>query len=227
MNNSIYKKGLAVVLIIAIIIMAALGIKLSGKENEIIFTNYSSVEPTEEEGVQDTEETKAYIYVDIDGAVNAPGVYSLLEGSRVVDAINMAGGLKEGAMTQNLNKARKLIDGEKIYIYMEGDVDFEISPDNNLININTASSDLLMSLPGIGEVYAKRIIDYRNKKKFSSIEEIKNIEGIGDKTFEKLKELITVNWCSLEIRFFTCGSEWYRLGPLFKKLNTGAEYGCK
>lgn len=193
MNNSIYKKGLAVVLIIAIIIMAALGIKLSGKENEIIFTNYSSVEPTEEEGVQDTEETKAYIYVDIDGAVNAPGVYSLLEGSRVVDAINMAGGLKEGAMTQNLNKARKLIDGEKIYIYMEGDVDFEISPDNNLININTASSDLLMSLPGIGEVYAKRIIDYRNKKKFSSIEEIKNIEGIGDKTFEKLKELITVN----------------------------------
>jgi comEA protein len=63
---------------------------------------------------------------------------------------------------------------------------------NNLININTASAELLMTLPGIGEVYAERIIEYRTNKKFSSIEEIKNIQGIGDKTFEKLKELISI-----------------------------------
>jgi competence protein ComEA len=86
-----------------------------------------------------------------------------------------------------------LVDGEKIYIYIEGEMEIIASEDNGiLININTASADVLMSLPGIGEVYAKRIVEYRNTKKFSSIEEIKNIQGIGDKTFEKLKELITV-----------------------------------
>ncbi|MDD4088280.1 MAG: helix-hairpin-helix domain-containing protein [Tissierellia bacterium] len=186
MNNSVYKKGLAVVLIIAIIIMAALGIKLSGKEKEVAFTNYS--------GIEQNEEPKEYIFVDIDGAVINPGVYELIEGSRVNDAIKQAGGLKEKAITQNLNKARKLVDGEKIYIYIQGEMEIITSDDNDvLININTASSDVLMSLPGIGEVYAKRIVEYRNTKKFSSIEEIKNIEGIGDKTFEKLKELITVN----------------------------------
>ena len=190
MNNSVYKKGLAVVLIIAIIIMAALGIKLSGKEKEVAFTNYSGIEQNEEP----KEEVKVYIFVDIDGAVINPGVYELIEGSRVNDAINQAGGLKEKAITQNLNKARKLVDGEKIYIYIEGEMEIITSDDNDvLININTASADVLMSLPGIGEVYAKRIVEYRNTKKFSSIEEIKNIQGIGDKTFEKLKELITVN----------------------------------
>ena len=190
MNNSVYKKGLAVVLIIAIIIMAALGIKLSGKEKEVAFTNYSGIEQNEEP----KEEVKKYIFVDIDGAVINPGVYELIEGSRVNDAINQAGGLKEKAITQNLNKARKLVDGEKIYIYIEGEMEIITSDDNDvLININTASADVLMSLPGIGEVYAKRIVEYRNTKKFSSIEEIKNIQGIGDKTFEKLKELITVN----------------------------------
>ena len=193
MNNSIYKKGLAVVLIIAIIIMTALGIKLSGKEKEIIFTNYLDVNKNNEE--QNNEEKKEiFIYVDIDGAVINPGVYELIEGSRVIDAINLAGGLNEKAVTQNLNKAKKLVDGEKIYIYEEGDAEIESFSDNILININIASIDSLMSLPGIGEVYAKRIIDYRNNKEFTSIEEIKNIAGIGDKTFDKIKELITVNW---------------------------------
>ena len=193
MNNSIYEKGLAVVLIITIIIMTVIGIKLSGKENEIIFTNHSDVEQNGEAHNDEAKET--FIYVDIDGAVNNPGVYGLYEGSRVIDAINKAGGLKEKAATQNLNKARKLTDGEKIYIYEEGDA--EIISDsitgNTLININTASADSLMTLPGVGEVYAKRIIDYRSIKKFTSIEEIKNVDGIGDKTFDKIKEFITIN----------------------------------
>lgn len=201
MNNSIYKKGLAVVLIIAIIIMTAIGIKLSGKEQEVVFTNYQNLQNEEQNnGEQNSDEqntkkqNKKDIYVDIDGAVINPGVYKLVEGSRVIDAINLAGGLRDNAITQNLNKARVLLDGEKIYIYQDGEMEIIESDDNGgLININTATVDSLMSLPGIGEVYAKRIIEYRNNKKFSSIEEIKNIEGIGDKTFEKLKELITIN----------------------------------
>ena len=194
MNNSIYKKGLAVVLIIALIIMTAVGIKLSGKEKEIIFTNYDVKQSAEELNNEEKKET--FICVDIDGAVINSGVYELIEGSRVIDAIDLAGGLKEKAVTHNLNMARKLVDGEKIYIYEEGDaqiVSENILNGNKLIDINTASVDSLMTLPGIGEVYAKRIIDYRSNKKFTSIEEIKNIQGIGDKTFEKLKDLISVN----------------------------------
>jgi len=174
--------------------MAALGIKLSGRDEEIIFTNYSSIDANESDEINEgiKEEAKVYIYVDMDGAVVNPGVYGLIEGSRVIDAINMAGGLTEKAFTQNLNKARKLVDGEKIFINEEGEA-ADVFIDDKLININTASEDSLMSLPGIGEVYAKRIIEYRNAKRFNSIEEIKNIQGIGDKTFDKLKDLITIN----------------------------------
>ncbi|WP_326909423.1 helix-hairpin-helix domain-containing protein [Sedimentibacter sp. MB31-C6] len=188
MNNSIYKKGLAVVLIIATIVMTLIGIKLSRKEKEIKFTEDSFNNDME------IESTELYIVIDIDGAVKNPGVYELMDGGRVNDAIVMAGGLKDKAYTRNLNKARKLIDGEKIYIpYENEEIDYvENDLRSSKININTASKDLLMSLTGIGEVYAERIIEYRNAKVFSSIEEIKNIEGIGDKTFEKFKDNITV-----------------------------------
>lgn len=193
MNNSIYKKGLAVVLIIALIVMASLGIKLSGKENEIIYTSSSEMK-NKDTDKESTEEELSCIYVDIDGAVNNPGVYEFTEGDRVIDAIDKAGGLKDTAYTKNLNKARKLVDGEKIYIFDEGENTLDLYNDGNdgKININTASKDNLMSLPGIGEVYAQRIIDYRSVKVFSSIEEIKEVQGIGDKIFEKIKDSITI-----------------------------------
>lgn len=192
MNNSIYEKGLAVVLIIAIIIMTVLGIKLSGKEKKVVFTDSEYIQ----ENNEDNEREEIVVHVDVDGAVIKPGVYKLPEGSRVNDAIIMAGGLKENAITKNLNKARKLVDGEKIYIYEIGEETADVGTveyETDLIDINTASADKLMTLPGIGKVYANRIIEYRNNKKFSSIEEIKNVKGIGEKTFENIKELI---YCS-------------------------------
>lgn len=202
MNNSIYKKGLAVVLIIAIVVMACIGIKLSSKENEIYYTKSSESEDKlkNDSDIEEKEEKEELIaiFVDVDGAVNNPGVYKLVKGDRVIDAIEKAGGLKDTAMTKNLNKARKLADGEKIYILEEGE-NIDFSPlynqeNEGKININTASKDILMTLSGIGEVYAQRIIDYRSNKKFASIEEIKQIQGIGDKTFEKIKDEITIEW---------------------------------
>ncbi|MDW5300561.1 MAG: helix-hairpin-helix domain-containing protein [Sedimentibacter sp.] len=195
MNNSIYKKGLAVVLIIALFIMTAVGIKLSSKESEINYTSNDNIEENEE-NVENTHNSTEYIFVDIDGAVKNPGVYQFREGDRINDAIMKAGGLKETAFTKNLNKARKLVDGEKIYILEKGEniVDLPLYNEENegKIDINNASKEILMSLSGIGEIYAQRIIEYRNKQQFTSIEEIKNIEGIGDKTFDKIKDSITV-----------------------------------
>jgi len=195
MNNSIYKKGLAVVLIIAIFIMTAVGIKLSSKEDEIEYTSYDNIEENVEN--MNTNHSTKYIFVDIDGAVNNPGVYQFNEGDRVNDAIIKAGGLTASALTKDLNKARKLVDGEKIYILKEGEI-VDVLPlysaeNEGKININNASKEILMSLSGIGEVYAERIIEYRSKKQFTAIEEIKNIEGIGEKTFEKIKDQITID----------------------------------
>jgi len=216
MNNSIYKKGLAVVLIIAIIIMTVIGIKLKSKEEAISFSNIDEeklnflIDDDEllknEEGVLATgKNDKQKIIVDVDGAIKNPGVYEFDKGDRIDDAIIKAGGLLENANTKNINRARVLLDGEKIYILKEGEKNFDIEiidgsiyntgevvESNDKININTASKEVLMSLDGIGEVYAQRIIDYRNTAKFSTIEELKLVKGIGEKTFEKIKDIITV-----------------------------------
>ncbi len=195
MNNHFYQKGLVIVLIIALLVMAGVGIKIRGKEQEIAFTAFEDYNNETVEKTTNDNDTNGTIYVDIDGAVNKPGVYELHDGGRVNDAINMAGGLLDNAYTKNLNKAKKLIDGEKIYIISEEEalIEEELNESSKLINLNTASINDLMSLPGIGEVYAQRIIDYRTEKKFEQIDEIKNISGIGEKTFDKIKDLITVN----------------------------------
>ena len=213
MNNNIYKNGLVVVLIIAVIIIASLWVKLTSKDDDIVsdnnLTDIRSTDNEEESENSNNENMKrknVKIIVDVEGSVNNPGVYEFYEGDRVEDAIKRAGGLKENACTKSINRARKMLDGEKIYIYADGE---EISGvENNddsiynsmvgsesikKVNINTASREILMTLKGIGEVYADRIIEYRKKNKFESIEDIKEVEGIGDKTFEKIKDYITVD----------------------------------
>jgi competence protein ComEA len=202
MNNSIYKKGLAVVLLIALILMTLIGVKLSKKQNDINFEDSEEVISENNLNVKsiETENEVNIIIVDIDGAVKNPGVYKFIDGDRVNDAIIEAGGLTENAYTKELNKARKLIDGEKIYILQQGeepidstnDINSLYSGENNIkININVATKEELMTLNGIGEIYANRIIEYRNKNKFISVEQIQNVNGIGEKTFEKIKDYIT------------------------------------
>ncbi|KXG74621.1 ComE operon protein 1 [Fervidicola ferrireducens] len=141
------------------------------------------------------------IVIHIAGAVKNPGVYELEEGSRVIDAVKAAGGYIPEADIAGINLAKKLQDEDKIYIPQVGEspasgdaVNGGISPSDGKININSAGLDELDKLPGIGPALAQRIIDYRNQHgPFKSIEELKNVSGIGEKRFEEIKNLVKVN----------------------------------
>jgi len=162
-------------------------------------TSADEIEITsQEEDIVEEEEAATFngnIYVDISGCVNNPGVYELKEGTRVFQLIEEAGGLTEDADIEDLNRAEEVIDGQKIVIYSK-DSDIETTSSESSsgkININRADSAKLQEIPGVGPATAQKIIEYREQNgKFKSIEDIKNVSGIGSKTFESLKEYITV-----------------------------------
>ena len=155
-------------------------------------------------GISDTatlnaegEENKAeqgQMMVHITGAVKQPGVVSLNQGARLIEAIELVGGVTEAADLDSLNLARKLQDEEKIHIPAIGEVSqSSLTGENTKVNINTASLEELKSLPGVGDVIAQGIIDYRQKNGgFKQLEELKNVTRIGDKIYEGLSESITV-----------------------------------
>lgn len=130
------------------------------------------------------------IEVHIDGRVKNPGVYKIKNGTRLQDLIEEAGGLLDDANTSNLNLARKLKDGEKIVIksYLDKNNDEDAK-----ININTATKDMLTSIPGVGSKMADKIIKYRQEHPFNSVDELLNISGIGKKKFEEIKLYITTD----------------------------------
>jgi len=138
----------------------------------------------------------ARISVDVSGAVLRPGLYTLSEGSRVHDALVSAGGLSESAdrewIEKNLNLALKLRDGVKIYVPRESEQGFvqgaSVVSGGDLINVNSASSRELESLPGIGPVTAGKIIDNRP---YSSIDELFSKKVVSSKIFDQIKEKIT------------------------------------
>ena len=161
------------------------------------------------------------IYVDIKGYVSTPGVYSFKknDNARINDLILKAGGLKKEADTSMLNLSKKLEDEMTIIIYSKNEVDNYVKTqellknkleiceiklknnacikeekDNNknIVNINTASKEELMSLNGIGESKADAIIEYRSKKAFQDINDLLNVEGIGESLFESIKNNIKV-----------------------------------
>ena len=144
------------------------------------------------------------LFVHICGEVMRPGVYELPEGSRVYEAVEAAGGIRDGGAADYLNLAETLKDGMKLEVPSESQAEEwkaqgikpAADPEakaRHMVNLNTATREELMSLRGIGESRAEDIIHYREAfGGFKSIEDIMNVSGIKDAAFEKIKDSITV-----------------------------------
>lgn len=204
----INKKTIAIVSIV--IFIGAVGIYYSlGALNKIPTENIMIESTTEIEREENTDNlieenvTTSEIYVHICGEVNTPGVYIVKENSRLIDLVELAGGLTKDA-TNSVNLAQIVSDGQRIEILSVEDeknllknnsIPEENKISSNLVNINTATINELMTLTGIGSSKAKSIISYRDSNNgFKSIEELMNIEGIKEGVFNKIKDSITINW---------------------------------
>jgi competence protein ComEA len=139
------------------------------------------------------------VAVHVAGRVRHPGLVRLAAGSRVVDAIRAAGGAASGADLDAVNLARKLVDGEQIRIPSHGEPAAAApggTPGGGAasgpLDLNTATAEQLDSLPGVGEVTAGRIVAYRSAHPFTSVDELLEVPGIGQRRFEQLKDLVTV-----------------------------------
>lgn len=136
-------------------------------------------------------ETEICVYVC--GAVNAPGLVRLPEGSRAADALEKAGGFREDAGTDSVNLAARVSDGEKLYFPTAEEAVSREQAGGGLIDINTADAGQLCTLPGIGESRAADIIAYREANgSFESCEDIMKVSGIKKSVYEKIKDKITV-----------------------------------
>lgn len=171
--------------------------QMSGEEDGIGATGVNDVESEGEMSATRVEENERMM-VDVKGAVKHPGVYEVDEGERVIDAIKKSGGFTDEADVDRINLSERVSDEMVIYVPEIGEeISFgQSEPDKDgseKIDINEADTVLLQTLPGIGPTRAEAIIEYRNENgPFTSIEELMKITGIGEKTFEKLKDRITV-----------------------------------
>lgn len=180
------------------------------------------VEESTQERKEESNETENLkkIKVDVKGAIQNPRVYEVVEGTRIFELIDLAGGTTKNAFTKNINLSKKVEDEMVIYIYTEeeyqkkttcqitndysGEITEEIEQkesiieeENNLanskINLNTASKEMLMNIPNIGEKKAESIIEYRTQKGgFTKVEELKEISGIGESIYDKIKNYFMV-----------------------------------
>lgn len=178
------------------------------QENSLIGVEAGEIASQEDAPVESTVESEEdqIIMVHISGQVHNPGLLELRSGDRINDAVELSGGLKNEADTDRINLSKKVQDEEKIYIPKIGE---EVEPiqisqavgssdtsgsstSDEMIDINDCTKELLVSLPGIGDITAEKIIKYREEFKFQKIEDIMEVSGIGDKKFEAMKDLIVV-----------------------------------
>ena len=198
--------GLAIVMLLSLTACGSKGILVETMEEEGTEAVFGEISANASDSdAEDTEEVVASedtITVYVCGAVVQEGVYELPAGSRISDALLMAGGYDENALHGYVNLAERLEDGERIYFpdYQELEelgivpISSTESSESGLVNINTADAETLKTLPGIGDAKAADIIAYREEHgAFSSIEDIKNVSGIGESIYNRISSSITVN----------------------------------
>ncbi len=212
---------IGIILIVLVCTFLTLGYLFVPVEEEIIVFDEKVENNIEETIKEELEDITQYFQVDVKGQVNAPGTYKIGSGMRVLDAINLAGGLTGVADTSLINLSKKVYDEMVIVVYsleeinnyvetktkeaikneycsldngLENDacIGDEIETDN-VVNINLAAMEELMTLSGIGESKAKDIINYREEfGLFTVVEDLMKVPGIGESTFANIKENITV-----------------------------------
>lgn len=189
-----YRAGLFFGLIVLALLALLLFQTLRPRPESIILSTSTPL-PTAE-----ATPTPRPLRVYVSGAVHWPDVYSLLPDSIVKDAIMAAGGATDDADLDRINLALPVADGQHVYVPRLGEEEPPVQPPSNQpaaggrVNINTADVAALDLLPGIGPALAQRIIDYRQEHgPFARLEDIMEVSGIGPGTFEKLRDLITVD----------------------------------
>lgn len=191
-----YFRKIKNIIIAIIIIVCGLLYVISSdlKKAEIDIEANTTYEQNIEYDIQTETESVKNIYVYITGEVKESGVFVVGEGNRVYDVIVLAGGLTEDADAKSVNMARCVVDGEHIHVCKIGEIPSDFATEDALININSASKEKLMELPGIGESRAISIIKYREKYGlFKTIEDIMKVSGIKQAAFDKIREYICVN----------------------------------
>ena len=208
-----YEKQIKIAVIALTVITALLLFGGNGKKDEIVVEQDGEIQ-TEERLISEENKSKVsqnqttmsqaeskMLVVDISGCVNMPGVYETDEGTRLHEIIELAGGLTKDADIDAINQAELVTDGQKILIPSKNEIgngagrttNAESSINNGKININQADSAALQEIPGVGPAIADNILKYREVNgSFQRIEDLKNVSGIGEKTFEKLKHKICV-----------------------------------
>lgn len=173
-------------------------------ESQIKSEETQSAKETENTQIESTEQEEVCVYIC--GCIKQPGVYFLEMGSRVCDVLEAAGGFTKEAATDYWNQARILSDGEMIYVPTKEEAKTQALPEmsqlngmsekntEEKVNINTASKEELMKIPSVGETRAESILAYREEHGlFSDISDIKQVSGIKDGVFDKIKDYIVVN----------------------------------
>ena len=195
------KRGLKIVLIVALIIIF---VKVMNTDffntSDDGITVQKAYDSSAKDSLNDeSDEDDAFIYTHITGEIKKPGVYKMKAGTRMDDLVKEAGGLTDEADIDQINLSEKLVDEERIIVPSksgsseEGITSAAIDAKTKKININKASLSELMTLPGVGEKTAQKFIDYREQKKFKKIEDVMNIEGIGENKFKNIKDYISVS----------------------------------